>query len=121
MCIGFAGKPITCKAAVCWEAKKPLVIEDVEVAAPLKGEVRLKVLYTGVCHTDSGVLDGSDGESVYPIILGHEGGCIVESVGPEVKTVKPGDVRPTHLPARQPDRQTDQPSTLVLTRSCVLS
>lgn len=95
----FEGKSITCKAAVCWEAKKPLCIEDVEVAAPKKGEVRLKVLYTGVCHTDSGVLDGTDGESVYPIILGHEGGCIVESVGEGVKTVAVGDhVIPLYIP-----------------------
>jgi NADPH:quinone reductase-like Zn-dependent oxidoreductase len=82
---------ITCKAAVCWEAKKPLSIEDVEVAVPKKGEVRLNVLYTGVCHTDSGVMDGSDAESVYPVILGHEGGCVVESVGEGVTSVKVGD------------------------------
>lgn len=46
-----AGKPITCKAAVAWEAGKPLTIEEVEVAPPKKGEVRVKILYTGICHT----------------------------------------------------------------------
>jgi len=95
----FEGKVITCKAAVCWEPKKPLSIEDVQVDVPKKGEVRLKVLYSGVCHTDTGVIDGTDGEAVYPIILGHEGGCIVESVGPNVTSVKPGDhVIPLYIP-----------------------
>ena len=52
------GKPITCKAAIAWEAKKPLVIEEIEVAPPKKGEVRIQIVATGVCHTDAYTLDG---------------------------------------------------------------
>ncbi|KAK3089149.1 hypothetical protein FSP39_001283, partial [Pinctada imbricata] len=57
---------ITCKAAVAWEAKKPLVIEEVQVAPPKAGEVRIKVLSTGVCHTDAYTLDGHDPEDCSP-------------------------------------------------------
>ncbi|KAI9365957.1 chaperonin 10-like protein [Zopfochytrium polystomum] len=56
-------------------------IEEVEVAPPQKGEVRIKVLATGVCHTDAYTLSGMDSEGVFPVIMGHEGGGIVESVG----------------------------------------
>jgi S-(hydroxymethyl)glutathione dehydrogenase/alcohol dehydrogenase len=95
----FVGKPITCKAAIAWEAKKPLSIEEVEVAPPQAGEVRLKVLYCGVCHTDAYTLSGADSEGVFPVILGHEGGCVVESIGEGVTTVKPGDVViPLYIP-----------------------
>lgn len=48
-----AGKPISCKAAVAWEAGKPLTLETIEVAPPKAGEVRVKVEYTGLCHTVS--------------------------------------------------------------------
>ncbi|RSH83032.1 formate dehydrogenase (NAD+) [Saitozyma podzolica] len=85
------GKTITCKAAVAWEANKPLAIEDVEVAAPKEGEVRIKILYTGICHTDAFTLSGQDPEGAFPVILGHEGGGIVESVGAGVDNVKVGD------------------------------
>jgi len=94
-----AGKTITCRAAVAWEAKKPLSIETVEVAPPKEHEVRIKILYTGVCHTDAYTLDGHDPEGAFPIILGHEGGGIVESVGPGVTEVAPGDhVIPLYVP-----------------------
>lgn len=46
-----AGQTINCKAAVCWGAGQDLVVEDIEVAPPRKGEVRVKILYTGICHT----------------------------------------------------------------------
>ncbi|CAK9783896.1 putative formaldehyde dehydrogenase [Cutaneotrichosporon oleaginosum] len=85
------GKTITCKAAVAWEAGKPLSIEDVEVAPPRAGEVRIKILYTGICHTDDYTLSGKDPEGVFPVILGHEGGGVVESVGEGVDNVKVGD------------------------------
>lgn len=64
---------IECKAAVAWAAKEPLSIETIEVAPPKAGEVRLKVLATGVCHTDAYTLGGFDPEGVFPVILGHEG------------------------------------------------
>ncbi|KAJ0178049.1 hypothetical protein K1T71_005872 [Dendrolimus kikuchii] len=94
-----AGKVIKCQAAVAWEAGKPLSIEEVEVDPPKAGEVRVKITATGVCHTDSYTLSGKDPEGVFPVILGHEGGGIVESVGEGVTTVKPGDhVVPLYVP-----------------------
>jgi len=93
------GQVIKCKAAVAWEAKKPLTIEEIEVEPPKKGEVRVKILYTGVCHTDSYTLDGHDPEGIFPCILGHEGGGIVESIGEGVESVKVGDhVIPLYIP-----------------------
>lgn len=75
---------------MAWEPKKPLVVEQIEVAPPKEGEVRLKVLATGVCHTDAYTLDGHDAEGKFPCILGHEGGGIVESVGSGVTEFKAG-------------------------------
>ncbi|KAJ1918296.1 hypothetical protein H4219_002693 [Mycoemilia scoparia] len=86
-----SASPITCKAAVAWEPKKPLSIETIEVAPPKAGEVRLKVVSTGICHTDLYTLSGQDAEGKFPCIFGHEGGCIVESVGEGVTSVQPGD------------------------------
>ncbi|KAL0078592.1 S-glutathione dehydrogenase-like protein [Phycomyces blakesleeanus] len=85
------GKVIHCRAAVAWEAKKPLSIEDIEVAPPKAHEVRVKIHYTGVCHTDAYTLSGSDSEGVFPVILGHEGGGVVESVGEGVTEFQVGD------------------------------
>ncbi|CAK8684239.1 unnamed protein product [Clavelina lepadiformis] len=94
-----AGKVITCSAAVAWEPKKPLVLEQVEVAPPKAHEVRIKVVATGVCHTDAFTLSGEDPEAAYPVILGHEGGGIVESVGEGVTGFRPGDhVVPLYIP-----------------------
>ncbi|KAJ3279695.1 NAD/NADP dependent alcohol dehydrogenase, partial [Blyttiomyces sp. JEL0837] len=90
---------IKCRAAIAWGPKQDLSIEEVEVAPPQKGEVRIKVLATGVCHTDAYTLSGQDSEGVFPVILGHEGGGIVESVGEGVTSVKPGDhVIPLYIP-----------------------
>jgi S-(hydroxymethyl)glutathione dehydrogenase/alcohol dehydrogenase len=86
-------------AAVAWKASEPLSIEEVEVAPPKAGEVRIKVVSTGVCHTDAYTLSGKDSEGVFPVILGHEGGAIVESVGEGVTSVVPGDhVIPLYIP-----------------------
>lgn len=93
------GKVIKCKAAVAWKAKEPLSIEEIEVAPPSKGEVRVKNLFTALCHTDAYTLDGLDPEGVFPVILGHEGSAIVESVGEDVTSVQPGDyVVPLYIP-----------------------
>ncbi|ORX48030.1 alcohol dehydrogenase [Hesseltinella vesiculosa] len=86
-----AGQSIQCRAAIAWEAGKPLSIEQVEVAPPKAHEVRVKILYTGVCHTDAYSLSGTDPEGVFPSILGHEGGGVVESVGEGVTEFAVGD------------------------------
>lgn len=85
------GKIITCKAAVAWEAGKDLSIETIEVAPPKAHEVRIEIYYTGVCHTDAYTLSGKDPEGAFPIVLGHEGAGVVESVGDGVTSVKKGD------------------------------
>jgi hypothetical protein len=67
-----------------------LGIEEVEVAPPKAGEVRVKIVASGVCHTDAYTLSGKDSEGIFPVIFGHEGGGIVESVGEGVTSVQPG-------------------------------
>ncbi|MGN6282837.1 S-(hydroxymethyl)glutathione dehydrogenase/class III alcohol dehydrogenase [Frateuria sp.] len=87
------------RAAVAWEAGKPLSIEDVEVAGPKAGEVLVRIVATGVCHTDAFTLSGADPEGLFPAILGHEGGGIVEEVGEGVTTLAVGDhVIPLYTP-----------------------
>lgn len=87
------------RAAVAWEAGKPLAIEEVEVAGPKKGEVLLQVKATGVCHTDAYTLSGKDPEGLFPAIMGHEGGAVVVEVGAGVKSVQVGDhVIPLYIP-----------------------
>jgi len=87
------------RAAVAWEPQKPLVIEEVDVEGPKEGEVLLKVVATGVCHTDAFTLSGDDPEGAFPCILGHEGGCEVVECGPGVQGLKPGDhVIPLYIP-----------------------
>lgn len=76
---------------MAWEAGKDLIIETIEVLPPRAHEVRIEVYYTGVCHTDSYTLSGNDPEGVFPVILGHEGAGVVESIGEGVSSVKPGD------------------------------
>jgi S-(hydroxymethyl)glutathione dehydrogenase/alcohol dehydrogenase len=94
-----AGKVIECRAAVAWEAKKPLTIETIQVAPPRAGEVRVKITHTGVCHTDAYMLDGLSSEGEFPVILGHEGAGIVESVGEGVTEFSAGDhVIPLYIP-----------------------
>ncbi|XP_078532184.1 alcohol dehydrogenase 1-like [Lissotriton helveticus] len=86
-----SGKVIKCKAAIAWEPKKPLSIEEIEVAPPKDHEVRIKILATGICRSDDHVLEGLISRIKFPIIFGHEGAGIVESIGRGVTTVKPGD------------------------------
>ena len=87
------------RAAVAWEAGKPLRIEEVDLAGPKAGEVLVRIVATGVCHTDAFTLSGADPEGLFPAILGHEGGGIVEEVGAGVTSVKPGDhVIPLYTP-----------------------
>jgi len=87
------------KAAVAWEPKKQLAIEMIDVEGPREGEVLLKVVASGVCHTDAFTLSGDDPEGAFPCVLGHEGGCEVVECGPGVKDLKPGDhVIPLYIP-----------------------
>jgi len=87
------------RAAVAFEAKKPLEIVELDLDGPKAGEVLVEIMATGVCHTDAYTLDGFDSEGLFPSILGHEGAGIVREVGNEVTSVKPGDhVIPLYTP-----------------------
>jgi S-(hydroxymethyl)glutathione dehydrogenase/alcohol dehydrogenase len=87
------------RAAVAWAAGRPLSIEEVDVATPKTGEVLVKIVATGVCHTDAFTLSGRDPEGLFPAILGHEGGGIVQQVGAGVTSVSAGDhVIPLYTP-----------------------
>ena len=95
----YIGKPIVCRAMVARQPGGPLTLESITVAPPKAHEVRIRILATGVCHTDAYTLSGADPEGVFPCILGHEGGGIVESVGENVTLVQPGDhVIPLYIP-----------------------
>jgi S-(hydroxymethyl)glutathione dehydrogenase/alcohol dehydrogenase len=90
---------IKSKAAVAWGPNQPLSIEEVDVMLPKAGEVLVKIVATGVCHTDAFTLSGEDPEGIFPAILGHEGGGIVEQVGEGVTSVTVGDhVIPLYTP-----------------------
>ena len=87
------------RAAVAWEANKPLTIEIVDVEGPKAGEVLVEMMATGICHTDAYTLSGLDSEGKFPAILGHEGAGIVCEIGAGVTSVKPGDhVIPLYTP-----------------------
>ena len=87
------------RAAVAWEAGKPLTIETVDLEGPKAGEVLVEVKATGICHTDWFTLSGDDPEGLFPAILGHEGAGIVREVGAGVSTLAVGDhVIPLYTP-----------------------
>ena len=87
------------RAAVAYEAGKPLTIETVTLAGPKAGEVLVEIKATGICHTDEFTLSGADPEGLFPAILGHEGAGVVVEVGAGVTSVKPGDhVIPLYTP-----------------------
>ena len=79
------------RAAVARAPKRPLSVEEIDVEAPKHGEVLLKVVASGVCHTDAFTLSGEDPEGAFPCVLGHEGGCEVLECGPGVKGLEPAD------------------------------
>ncbi|XP_040184357.1 alcohol dehydrogenase 1-like isoform X1 [Rana temporaria] len=85
------GKVIKCRAAVAWGKNQPLSIEEVEVQPPGFREVRIKMVASGICRTDDHALHGDMKNIDYPVILGHEGAGIVESVGEGVTDLNPGD------------------------------
>lgn len=87
------------RAAIAVAAGKPLEIDEIDVQGPKEGEVLIRIVATGVCHTDAYTLSGADPEGIFPAILGHEGGGIVEEVGAGVTSLKPGDhVIPLYTP-----------------------
>ena len=87
------------RAAVAFQAGKPLEIVEVDLEGPKAGEVLVEIRATGVCHTDEFTLSGADSEGLFPVILGHEGAGVVVEVGAGVTTLKPGDhVIPLYTP-----------------------
>ncbi|XP_062147406.1 8-hydroxygeraniol oxidoreductase-like [Alnus glutinosa] len=88
---------ITCKAAVCWGVEEPVKVEEIQVEPPKSSEVRVKILYASLCHTDILCIKGFP-IPLFPRVLGHEGVGVVESVGEEVRDLKEGDfVIPTYV------------------------
>ncbi|MGB1186535.1 MAG: S-(hydroxymethyl)glutathione dehydrogenase/class III alcohol dehydrogenase [Cycloclasticus pugetii] len=86
-------------AAVAWKAGQPLSIEDINLDGPKHGEVLIRNVAAGVCHTDAFTLSGDDPEGIFPAVLGHEAGAIVEEIGPGVTSVQVGDhVIPLYTP-----------------------
>ena len=87
------------RAAVAFEAKKPLEIVELDLEGPKAGEVLVEIMATGICHTDAYTLDGLDSEGLFPSVLGHEGAGIVREIGAGVTSVVPGDhVIPLYTP-----------------------
>lgn len=87
------------RAAVAYQAGKPLVIETVQLDGPRAGEVLIEIKATGICHTDEFTRSGADPEGLFPAILGHEGAGIVVEVGDGVTSVSKGDhVIPLYTP-----------------------
>ena len=87
------------RAAVAFEAKKPLEIVELDLEGPKAGEVLVEIMATGICHTDAYTLDGLDSEGIFPSVLGHEGAGIVREVGAGVTSVQAGDhVIPLYTP-----------------------
>jgi S-(hydroxymethyl)glutathione dehydrogenase/alcohol dehydrogenase len=87
------------RAAIATQAGHPLEITEIDVQGPRQGEVLVRMVATGVCHTDAFTLSGEDPEGIFPAVLGHEGGGVIEEVGAGVTSVKPGDhVIPLYTP-----------------------
>ena len=87
------------RAAVAYEAGKPLSVETINLGGPREGEVLVEIHATGVCHTDAFTLSGDDPEGAFPAVLGHEGAGVVVDVGPGVTSVAKGDhVIPLYTP-----------------------
>src|SRR5210317_2309416 len=87
------------RAAIALNAGQPLEVTEIDVQAPQEGEVLVRIVAPGVCHTDARTLSGEDPEGIFPSVLGHEGGGVVEEVGAGVTSVKVGDhVIPLYTP-----------------------
>jgi S-(hydroxymethyl)glutathione dehydrogenase/alcohol dehydrogenase len=87
------------RAAICWEPKQALEIDTIDLEGPKEGECLVRLVATGVCHTDAYTMSGRDPSGLFPAVLGHEGGGVVEEVGRGVTTLRPGDhVIPLYIP-----------------------
>jgi S-(hydroxymethyl)glutathione dehydrogenase/alcohol dehydrogenase len=90
---------IRSRAAVAWAPGQPLEVTEIEVAPPKAGEVLVRIVATGVCHTDAFTLSGADPEGLFPAVLGHEGAGVVEALGEGVTSLAVGDhVIPLYTP-----------------------
>ncbi|CAG2120213.1 unnamed protein product, partial [Medioppia subpectinata] len=94
------GERIKCRAAVAYGLHQPLVVEDIYVDPPKDNEIRIKLVASGICRSDLHIIDSNISKDfIFPLILGHEGSGVVESVGPGVTGVAVGDhVIPQWLP-----------------------
>jgi S-(hydroxymethyl)glutathione dehydrogenase / alcohol dehydrogenase len=98
-CKDCAMKMLKTRAAVAWGPNQPLVIEELDLMPPQKGEVLVRIVASGVCHTDAYTLSGKDSEGIFPVVLGHEGAGVVEAIGEGVTSVAIGDhVIPLYTP-----------------------
>src|SRR5437879_13670747 len=87
------------RAAVCWEPRTRLAVDEIDLAGPRRGECLVRLVATGVCHTDAYTLSGRDPSGLFPTVLGHEGAGVVEEVGPEVRSLAARDqMLPPSLP-----------------------
>ena len=87
------------RAAVAFQAGKPLEIVELDLEGPKAGEVLVELKATGVCHTDAFTLSGVDPAGLFPAVLGHEGAGVVVEVGAGVRSLQPGDhVIPLYTP-----------------------
>ncbi len=87
------------RAAVAYEPKSKLVVEEIDIEGPKAGEVLVEIRASGICHTDEFTLSGADPEGLFPVVFGHEGAGVVVDVGPGVTSVAKGDhVIPLYTP-----------------------
>src|SRR5689334_24985108 len=87
----MSAQTLKSRAAVAFAPNEPLQLVTIDVAPPKAGEVRVRIVATGVCHTDAFTLAGSDPEGIFPSVLGHEGGGVVEAIGEGVTSLQVGD------------------------------
>jgi S-(hydroxymethyl)glutathione dehydrogenase/alcohol dehydrogenase len=87
------------KAAIAWQPRQPLAVDEIELEGPRAGECLVRLVATGVCHTDAYTMSGRDPSGLFPAVLGHEGAGVVEEIGPGVTSLVAGDhVIPLYIP-----------------------
>jgi S-(hydroxymethyl)glutathione dehydrogenase/alcohol dehydrogenase len=97
--VALGSAPMKVRAAICWEPRRQLDVDEIDLEGPRAGECLVRLVATGVCHTDAYTMSGRDPSGLFPTILGHEGGGVVEEVGAGVTSLAPGDhVIPIYIP-----------------------